>query len=362
MADGPHDDDLFLPSRILIYHSRILPGTQAKCALTPGRGAAEMPVAEGAQGQPGPQPTTGPGEQAPTITIASEEGPAKFSTAHPLFHTQALDALPAVQRPYAHNQNEMLACFRQVDALRGRTDEMQETSEDEDGGDDSRAERLAVSASFSANVVLFAAKVVAALMTGSMVVLVSTLDSALDLLSGGILFVTAVMARKSDPLKYPLGKARMEPLGIVVFSTLMGMSSLLVLVEALKILLEAERPASESTDVALSTALILGGVVIMKAGLWVWCSKVQSLRGSATVAAYSDDHRNDAISNAVSVVAFCLAQFTCSTERDANGVCPSVELWYIDPGTAIALSVLIFANWVDSGRQQLTLLVGYTGE
>jgi divalent metal cation (Fe/Co/Zn/Cd) transporter len=37
--------------------------------------------------------------------------------------------------------------------------------------------------------------------TGSMVVLVSTLDSALDILSGGILFLTALLASKPDPVK-----------------------------------------------------------------------------------------------------------------------------------------------------------------
>ncbi len=244
------------------------------------------------------------------------------------------------------------------------------------------------------NVLLFGAKLVAAVMTGSMVVLVSTLDSALDLLSGGILFFTALVAKKPNPMSYPLGKAKMEPLGIVVFSALMGMSALMVAVESIKALLssqceeesgkppatspgggnntdggslsaaEEERclPESYTADIALTTAIILAGVVVVKTLLLVYCRSVQNLRGSASVEAYADDHFNDALSNGVSVLVFCLAQFYCPDGRvdtPEGSVCPDVILWWLDPLAALLLSLMIFANWVDSGREQLLLLVGH---
>jgi divalent metal cation (Fe/Co/Zn/Cd) transporter len=233
------------------------------------------------------------------------------------------------------------------------------------------------------NVVLFGAKVVASLLTGSMVVLVSTLDSALDLLSGGILFLAAILARKEDPMQYPLGKQRMEPIGIVIFSTLMvrcprcvfgadgcrsdgvrthgvtqGMSAVLVLVEAIKLLADDTVPASETETTIVSTAIILSGVVLVKGLLYVLCKRVQQLRGSSTVEAYTDDHRNDAISNAVGTIAFCLSQLYCTGTRDAEGVCPKVVLWWIDPATAVALSLLIVYAWVEKGQETLLLLVG----
>ena len=75
----------------------------------------------------------------------------------------------------------------------------------------------------------------------------------------------------------------------------------------------------------------------------------------ATLEAYCDDHRNDALTNAVSVAMFCLAQFYCPDGRveSAEGsVCPAVQLWWVDPAAALVLSLFIFVNWVESGREQ----------
>ena len=167
---------------------------------------------------------------------------------------------------------------------------------------------------------------------------------ALDLLSGGILFLTALLAQKPNPMQYPLGKAKMEPLGIVVFSALMGMSALMVAVESIKALAssqcedEAEGsavaatsrqsigslsnavedrclPESYTIDIALTTAFILVGVVLVKAVLLCYCRSVQKMRGSASVQAYADDHFNDALSNGVSVAVFCLAQLYCPDDE-----------------------------------------------
>ena len=322
---------------------------------------------------------------------APEPEPARWDVNHALYHTArwrnstASDSSPANEF-YAH-LDEAVGAYRAVETLRGGgelSDEAQDNAE-------AAAEERAISISFGCNVLLFGAKLVAAVMTGSMVVLVSTLDSALDLLSGGILFVTALLAKKPDPMRYPLGKAKMEPLGIVVFSALMGMSALMVAVESIKALSSSQcedeeeavdeavspaggslsvaaaedrcLPESYTIDIALITAFILGGVVLVKTVLLYYCRGVQKMRGSASVQAYADDHFNDALSNGVSVAVFCLAQFYCPDGRldmpDGSSVCPAVVLWWLDPLAALLLSLMIFVNWVDSGREQLLLLVGH---
>ena len=258
----------------------------------------------------------------------------KWSVRHELFDaTRWKAAGDGGEKPLSEfyaTQDECVQAFHAVETLR-RGESLIDGAQD---AAEAKSEQRAVSLSFWLNVLLFIAKLVAAVMTGSMIVLVSTLDSALDLLSGGILFVTALVARKPNPTQYPLGKAKMEPLGIVVFSALMGMSALMVAVESLKALVsthecpaavpEAELegssaasvaegegpaclPSSYTVDVAIMTAAILAGVVVVKAALFVYCRRVQALRGSATVGAYADDHFNDALANAVSVAVFCLA-------------------------------------------------------
>jgi divalent metal cation (Fe/Co/Zn/Cd) transporter len=51
------------------------------------------------------------------------------------------------------------------------------------------------------------------------------MDSIMDIMSGIILMVCAKIAASRDPHLYPGGKSRAEPIGIVVFSVVMGMTS-----------------------------------------------------------------------------------------------------------------------------------------
>jgi hypothetical protein len=57
---------------------------------------------------------------------------------------------------------------------------------------------------------------------GSLSVLASLMDSIMDIMSGIILMVCAKIAASRDPHLYPGGKSRAEPIGIVVFSVVMG--------------------------------------------------------------------------------------------------------------------------------------------
>ena len=94
--------------------------------------------------------------------------------------------------------------------------------------------RAAVQGSFGLNVVLLGAKLIAMIASGSMSVLASLADSLLDLVSGVVLAATQRAMARVDPYKFPEGKARLEPIGVIVFAVVMGMSSLQIIVEATK--------------------------------------------------------------------------------------------------------------------------------
>ena len=78
-------------------------------------------------------------------------------------------------------------------------------------------EKLCIYISYACNIMLFTLKCIAAITSMSLTVITSTLDSALDLLSGAILFGTKRIrhtTKKNDWYKYPVGKARYEPVGL----------------------------------------------------------------------------------------------------------------------------------------------------
>ncbi|XP_077214494.1 cation efflux family protein isoform X2 [Tasmannia lanceolata] len=136
---------------------------------------------------------------------------------------------------YYQQQVEMLEGFTEMDALaeRGFLPGMSKEEREKTA----RSETLAIRISNFANMALFAAKVYASVRSGSLAILASTLDSLLDLLSGFILWFTAFSMQTPNPYQYPIGKKRMQPLGILVFASVMATLGLQIILESVRTLL-----------------------------------------------------------------------------------------------------------------------------
>ncbi len=68
---------------------------------------------------------------------------------------------------------------------------------------------------------LLVVRVLVAAVSGSLSIIVTVLDAFLDVLSGGFLWLSSHYSRRKAPGQkylYPVGRARMEPLGIIVFA------------------------------------------------------------------------------------------------------------------------------------------------
>ncbi|XP_024310340.1 probable UDP-arabinose 4-epimerase 1 [Brachypodium distachyon] len=94
-------------------------------------------------------------------------------------------------------------------------------------------------------------QVYATIKTGSMSITVSTLDSLLDLMAGGILWFTHLSMKKVNIYKYPIGKLRVQPVGIIVFASIMATLGFQVLVQAIEQLVE-NKPGNKIISYAFS--------------------------------------------------------------------------------------------------------------
>jgi divalent metal cation (Fe/Co/Zn/Cd) transporter len=65
-------------------------------------------------------------------------------------------------------------------------------------------------------------QVYACVKSGSIAIVASTLDSLLDLIAGAILWFTRSMMSKHDVYNFPIGKSRIQPVGIVIFAAIMA--------------------------------------------------------------------------------------------------------------------------------------------
>lgn len=93
---------------------------------------------------------------------------------------------------------------------------------------------LAIYVNFAANAILLAGKIAVIISVPSVSVLASLVDALLDFLSTVIVWLTTWLIRKQDQYRYPVGRRRLEPLGVLVFSVIMITSFVQVALEAIQ--------------------------------------------------------------------------------------------------------------------------------
>lgn len=204
-----------------------------------------------------------------------------------------------------------------------------------------------------ANLAIFGAKVVVAIASGALVVYASVLDSFLDILSRLILSLTAWLMTRPNDDKYPVGKARMEPLGVIVFAAVMGTCYAQVIVEAFqRFLIPAEVVCT------VPVLVLLGATVVVKASLAVICRMALKVfkHKHAALEAQAEDHFNDCITNTCSAIGTFFASSLFSVDVLRLG--SNHALFFIDPIVAMLFSTYVIYVWVRIAHDNIVSLVG----
>ncbi|KAG2654386.1 hypothetical protein PVAP13_1NG482900 [Panicum virgatum] len=190
-----------------------------------------------------------------------------------------------------------------------------------------------------ANIVLLVFKVYATIRTGSMAIAASTLDSLLDFMAGGILWFTHLSMKRVNIYKYPIGKLRVQPVGIIVFAAIMATLGFQVLVQAVEQLVENKPGEKMTSEQLIWLYSIMLSATAVKLALWLYCKS----SGNSIVRAYAKDHYFDVITNVVGLVAAVLGD---------------KFLWWIDPAGAVVLAVYTIVNWSKTVLENAVTLVG----
>lgn len=132
-----------------------------------------------------------------------------------------------------------------------------------------------------ANILLLIAKIIAAFTSSSLSLIASLVDSALDLLCTLIIWTTNKLVQwkiRRLQHKFPVGRRRLEPLGILVFS-IMIVSFLQILQESItKLLPGGPRDAATLPPVAIGA---LVATVVVKGIIWFGCIRVKTTQVQA---------------------------------------------------------------------------------
>ncbi|KAF6151761.1 hypothetical protein GIB67_010335 [Kingdonia uniflora] len=237
------------------------------------------------------------------------------------------------EKEYYEKQFATLRSFEEVDSRVTHTiDEEQERKEQ---AQHERAMRI----SNFANIVLLFFKIYATLKSGSLAIAASTLDSLLDLMAGGILWFTHLSMKNINIYKYPIGKLRVQPVGIIIFAAIMATLGFQVLVQAIEQLIKNVPSEKMSSTQLIWLYTIMLSATAIKLALWLYCKS----SGNKIVRAYSDDHYFDVVTNVVGLVAAVLGDRF---------------YWWIDPIGAIVLALYTIINWSGTVLENAVSLIG----
>ncbi|KAJ1891812.1 hypothetical protein LPJ66_006709 [Kickxella alabastrina] len=197
---------------------------------------------------------------------------------------------------------------------------------------------FAVRISVVVNVFVVLAQLYAAISSRSLALFATMSEAMMDLLSSIILLLASMAARRSDRFSlYPTGRFKLETIGVIVFSVLMGTFSVVLLVESVRALIAAE---GVSNQLSIYDAICVIAALVAKIFLYLYC---YSLREYHAAHVLMTDHRNDVIVNA-----FGLAVAIASKHM----------MPWMDPMGSLVIALIILKSWVEEAWDQIKLIVG----
>jgi cation diffusion facilitator family transporter len=191
------------------------------------------------------------------------------------------------------------------------------------------------------NILLLAAKGVAAIWSSSLSLIASLVDSALDLLCTVIIWTTnKLVGWRLTKLKkkFPIGRRRLEPIGILVFSIIMVISFMQILKESVEKLL----PSGKHDVAELPPAAIFAMVatIVVKGIIWFGCIRVKTTQ----VQALAQDCKTDVVFNTLSLLFPLIGH--------------KLHVWWLDPLGAACLSLFIIYDWASTCLENVMRLTG----
>nr|AMM70773.1 CDF zinc transporter 2 [Russula atropurpurea] len=232
---------------------------------------------------------------------------------------------------YHRKQNDLIAALLKP---------MEEHTEDAKNEEDlSRIPvKIAVHASLIANISLAVLQLYGSISSASLSLLATGIDSVFDVGSNVLLYYINRKSSRMDVNKWPVGGARLQTIGNVVYGFLMGSVNLVVIVESIRDLL---KHGDKTLTLHIPSIAAVAAALGVKFLLFLYCNSLRSK--SSQVEVLWEDHRNDLFINSFGLL------------MSAGG---SKLAWYLDPIGAIVIAVGIIAAWSRTIYAQFELLAG----
>ena len=208
---------------------------------------------------------------------------------------------------------------------------------EEETGSQSHVVTVAIYLNLVANTILLIMKIIVVALSSSVSVLASLVDAALDFLSTAIVWITTRLISHNDQYAYPVGRRRLEPIGVLVFSVIMITSFVQVGLEGFNKLSGPDRSIVRLT---LPAIVIMAATVVIKFLCWLWCRLIKN----SSVQALAQDAMTDVIFNIFSIIFPLVGYYG--------------RIWWLDPLGGILLSLWVIFNWAQTSTTHIRNLTG----
>ena len=194
-------------------------------------------------------------------------------------------------------------------------------------GPGARLMRLATIASTCVACVLISAKIVASLMTGSVSLLSSLVDSLLDAFASVVNLLAVRHALQPADREHRFGHGKAEPLAGLAQAAFIAGSGIFIAIEAVKRL--GDREPIENSDIGIAVMVLS---LVLTLGLVAFQNHVVRRTGSTAISADAVHYRMDILLNISIIVALIAAG--------------KFGLWWFDGVAALAISAYIgWSSW-----------------
>ncbi|KAF6753565.1 CDF-like metal transporter [Ephemerocybe angulata] len=233
---------------------------------------------------------------------------------------------------YQRNQNDLIKSLLKP---------MEEHTEDAKAEEETARlpVKIAIYASLYCNFVLCGLQLYAAISSGSLSLLATGIDSVFDIGSNILLWWLHRKAVALDTSKWPVGGARLETIGNIIYGFLMGTVNLIVVVQSIQALVKKE--GDELQKFHLPSIIVVAISLAVKFILFLYSFSIR--KQSSQVQVLWEDHRNDLFINGFGIL------------MSAGG---SKLRWWLDPMGAIMIGAGIIILWTHTVYEQFGLLAG----
>lgn len=174
-----------------------------------------------------------------------------------------------------------------------------------------RIEKQATLISSSVAFILVTLKLTVGIISGSVAVLASAIDSLLDLVVSAFNYFALHNSDKEPDEKFNFGRRKLEPLAAVIEGTIISMSALFILYEAISKMVQG----SVISHIHASIGVMIASLIIT-AGLVVFLNYIAKKTGNMVIKADALHYKTDLLSNGAVLASLAFIALTDYTFID----------------------------------------------